>query len=341
MQKYLDHSDPEIATKSQFFIARICKEIIEQKLQTPLTPFPQKILLQESEKFETLAQDLLSLDPENQELVFQAQNLKSPTIKSTRWIEYNPQRGNLQFGYWHPEDWRKLKTKLECFKKIIGYRHEIQGEAFPFFRIFFGITQAEIFKLPELFSQKIIEVPPDLISQNSPEFNAFCQKKIIETLNQTEGNIAINFSSLETLKNIFFSSTKEIDKNSITAVGERASGGQGKVLEILEKSNKKKCLFYQKMSHPKLGQLNCEQIILQKFPFPAPHPLLEKIEQVMKHSGQNFWDLWTIPQIAADLSRRISLFPSSKKIIILDPRENANWGKGLLKCGIKDFIKNL
>ena len=59
------------------------------------------------------------------------------------------------------------------------------------------------------------------------------------------------------------------------------------------------------------------------------------IDQELKKSGQSLWDLWVIPQVIANISRRISCFNTAEKVIFLDPRENSRWGRPLLKSLFK------
>lgn len=343
-QLNISESEKEkISISTQFLVSGLCKELIEKKLQHKISPFPQKILLKENDiytQFQDSLDALANLDPQWR---FVTQYFNKPE-KWVRWINYFPETGNLTFGFWHSEDWYAIQTKLKKFKKIFGHRHEIEGAEKPFFKIFTGAVQGEKIIEKALFSKKEIEIPEDLISQSSPDFNTFCAQKITklsqEFLTNPQEAIAINFSSLETLKNIYteIKSNFKNDKN-IAILGERVSGGAGKVRELLANNQEKKLILgYQKMIHPDLEDYNWQAILIQKFPFNPPLPLLEKIESVIKNSGQNFWSIWIMPQVAANLARRISCFSSAQKIIFLDPRENAKWGKALLRSAFNEFL---
>ncbi len=330
-----------LSVTTQFFITHFCKEVIETKIQRQLSRFPEKILLNETETFPQFQENLETLAKIDPQWTFVAENFNQKT-KQVRWVNYFPESGNLMFGFWHPDDWRKLKNKLTKFRKIFCHRHEIVGEDRPFFRIFVGANTG-ISVQENLFSSKKLIIPKDLVSQNSPEFNDFCAKKITtisrELLTDPKSALAVNFSSLETLRNIFTEVNTPLKKEGFIVFGEKASGGDGKVRELLEKNKDKPSIFfYQKMCHPNLEHFQWEGILIQKFPFSPPRPLLKKMEEVIKSSGQDFWKLWIIPQIAANLSRRISCFPSSKKIIFLDPRENASWGKNILKSAFGGYL---
>lgn len=332
----------KLSVSTQFFITNFCKEVVETKIQRQLSRFPEKILLSERETFPQFQENLEAFAKIDPEWKFVAENFNQKT-KLVRWVNYFPESGNLMFGFWHPDDWRELKTKLSQFRKIFCHRHEIVGSERPFFRIFIGANTGTSVT-EDLFSSKELIVPKDLVSQSSPEFNAFCAQKIIdsarELLTDNKSALAVNFSSLETLRNIFTEVNTPLKKEGFVTFGEKASGGDGKVRELLEKNKDKPSIFfYQKMCHPNLEHFHWKCLLIQKFPFSPPRPLLKKMEEVIKASGQSFWDLWVIPQIAANLSRRVASFPSAKKIIFLDPRENASWGKTVLKSAFGGYLK--
>lgn len=338
-----DEAKEKTSIATQFLVSGLCKELIEEKLQHKISPFPQKILLKDSDIYHQFQESLDDLAKLNPDWEFVAKHFNTPE-KWVRWINYFPESGNLTFGFWHSEDWYGTQAKLKNFKKIFGHRHEIEGAEKPFFKIFIGAKVGEKIVEKSLFSKKEIEIPDDLISQSSPDFNAFCAQKITdlsqEFLNNPQDAVAVNFSSLETLKNIYteIKSNFKANKN-VVVVGERVSGGAGKVREHLSNNREKQLIFeYQKMTHPDLENYDWQAILIQKFPFNPPHPLLEKIESVIKGSGQNYWSIWIMPQVAANLSRRISCFSSAQKIIFLDPRENAKWGKGILRSAFNDFL---
>jgi hypothetical protein len=89
------------------------------------------------------------------------------------------------------------------------------------------------------------------------------------------------------------------------------------------------------ISTPELADFKIKKLIIQKFIFNQPQPLLEEIENVMKISGTSFWNVWMMPQIIANFSRIIGEFPDLEKVFFLDARENSRWGKEILKSLFK------
>jgi len=328
---YLNSKDENVATKAHFFVANFCKEVIEPSLQHAMTPFPEKILLKKRESLPHFAESLRELNNEGpMEKV--AEWLENPPEQSTRWAKYFPETGNLNFGLWHPDDWRDMKSFLGKFRKIFFHRHEA-SQSNQFFRVFIGAADGEFVIDERLLLKKKIIIPPNLISANDPEFNSYCAKKIMEKAREMvdENNfLAVNFSSQETLKKVFFQVSESFLEEELEVIGEKMSGGDGKVLQLLSMKNKV-VLLTQKFLYPELAQYPFKTLFVQKFPFPGPHPLLKEIENVMKQSGQNFWSAWIVPQVTANLSRRVSMYPQAKEVIWLDPRQNSRWGKGILK----------
>ncbi len=329
LQHLLEHQSDDFSVPTHFFVTRFCKEVVEKKLNHAITPFPQKLLFAGDETYPEFATDLLKISPEDDALQKMAEVLNPANLdnKTVRWLTYFPSNGNLILGHWHPDGWRDLRTDLakKFPKKIFFHRAKLSTA---FCRIFLGINNAKFSdQVISTFARKIV-VPKDLKSANSPQFLDFCAEKI-HSIAQEKKSLMVNFSSIETLKNTF---TKLIEKSDGTHsfLGERTSGGAGKVLS-LAKRKENLIFFNQKLISPILNDLPFETIILQKFPFNPPHPLLEKVDKVLKKSGQSFWDVWVIPQVAANLNRRISTFPNAKEIVMIEPRENATWGKTILR----------
>lgn len=329
--EYLNSPDSQISGAAHFFVAGFCREVIEPRLQRGLSGFPEKILIEKNESFPLFAEKLKEFgdDPNITALTDILLN-KDPSL--TRWIRYFPETGNLILGSWNPNVWREIKESLSAWEKVFFYRHKLE-EGKAFFRIFIGSVEGVIHEEKNLLLNKTLEVPPNLVSSNSPEFNSFCADTITSLAkeNVDEKNfLAVNFSSLETLKKVYSEIFDSLLEEGISLLGEKATGGDGKLLQHLQGEGKK-VLFMQKLVHPNFQNLPFSHLVVQKFPFSPPHPLLEEIEQVMKISGQSFWDCWIIPTVTANLSRRISIFPKAGKVIWLDPKENSDWGKGILK----------
>ena len=330
LEPFLNHEEEAVANKAHFFVTRFCKEYIEPKLEHKITPFPQKILLNEQGDFDSFAEEIAELENTDANK-FVVENLKNPAPKMVRFIQYFPEKGNLIFSFWEPDKWQNLKTVLSKFKKIICHRVDIEGDQMPFYRIFLGITNGEFYQDKALFADNKLIVPRDLISQNSPEFNLFTANKITEITNHEKNNVVTYFSSIETLRKVYDTLSTTLDE-SISLIGERVNGGNEKVLQLIEKQkNKSLCFCFKQLQDPQLETYNFKTLIIQKFPFLPPHPLMEKIESVMKKSGYNFFDLWVCNQVAVNLSRSASCFKTTEKIYFLDPRENTPWGKKILK----------
>ncbi|MCF7831068.1 3'-5' exonuclease [Candidatus Gracilibacteria bacterium] len=330
--KFLE--DEKTSVSAHFFVTNFCKDIIEPRMQHTITPFPEKILLGKGDLFPEQIRGLkkISSDPKISAI---EKILTNPKEGSVRWLKYFPETGNLSFGTWHPDDWRKTKSILGSFRKIFFHRHKIIRDD-PFFRVFVGSTEGEFLQDTRLGLNKELEIPTNLESANDPQFNSFCATKILElseSIDEKNGLLA-NFSSLETLKKVFSEVSEPLLESNVFVKGERVSGGSSKVLELLKRSSNI-LLFTQKLIDPSLAELPISTIVVQKFPFPPPHPLLKELENVMKQSGQSFWNSWVAPQVTANISRRISVYPHAKKVIWLDPRENSSWGKELLKSLFK------
>ncbi len=320
---------------AQFFVRNVCHEIVESNLQHALTPYPEKILLSPSQRFPALAEAVRNVSPELEAV---AEFLEKPKAEAVRWIQYEPETSNVTFGLWEPGAWRELKASLANFPKVFFHRTP-EKRITDFLKIFVGTERGTFVKEESLSLRKKLIVPLDLESASDPQFNESCAEKIIELGEKSpEGHwLAINFSSLETLKKIFSTvSDHFLDREDVFVLGEKVSGGDNKLLELLKRQNratprKKVILFTQKLLTPEITALPIKTLVMQKFPFPAPHPLLKELETVAKRSGQNFWGMWIVPQVMGNLSRRASLYPHAENIVWLDPRENATWGKEMLK----------
>ena len=327
----LNTEDEKKSTAAQFWVTNFCREIIEEKLQHTISPFPERILLDKTEKFPVFANGLDNLAglKKKNDLYEVLINSREKTV---RWATYSPQNGNLVIGAWHPDDWRDLKNKLAKFSKIFFHRHKID-DSFSFFRIFIGVAKGNILSPAFLKKEIKLTIPNNLISVKSPDFNAYTQTKIEENFAETlPGEVlAVSFSSLETLKKIFYELTEKIAENE-KIYGENVSGGTPKILNLMQQNSaKKQLLLLKSISTPALNDFRVKKMIIQKFIFDPPHPLLEEIENVMKISGLSFWEVWVMPQITANFSRIIGSFSELEEVVFLDARENSRWGKEILK----------
>jgi len=352
--KFLESKDEKISVKTHFFITDFCKNFIEKKLNHAINPFPQKILLDQGKKYENFANQIkkISDDPEIIEIaniLLCQKNLDNSedvdkenfeTDKDiVRWVNYFPDSGNLSFGKWDEKKWEDLKNKISQRKKIIFYRHKINN--FSFFFNFLNINSGHILENSPIFSSKKINIPKNLKSANSPEFNEFCANIVIDHAkkfleNTDKKGFVINFSSQETLKKIFNylieNSSETTEKFSL--LGEGISGGDSKITELLKIKNK--IIFFTKaFIYPEFDNFSWQSVFIQKFPFEPPHPLLEHVENLLKSQNKNFWSIWIVPTISANLSRRISAFSDTENIFFIDPRENTRWGKQILDSAFK------
>jgi len=332
---FLKHKTEDISVAAQFFVTNFCREVLQKKLQRTIsTTFPERVRLDPQERFDDFANSLQQFSDKN--LNELSDVLLTPRERLVRWATYAPQSGNLSFGAWHPDDWRAVKSDLEKFQTVFFHRH-LLGKSNLFFRVFVGSYQGPHFLFPELFSQnpQKVEVPRGVPSVKSPEFNSFCVQKIEElssAVSETSA-LAAYFSSLETLKKVYLEFSDRLSQSEVLegifAIGERVSGGNGKVLKLAQ-DHKKLVLFFQKIMTADLGKLPFQTLVIQKFPFDAPHPLFDAVQEALQNSGLKFWDVWQIPKVSANLSQKVSLFPNLEKIVFLDSRENSRWGKEIL-----------
>ncbi len=329
---YLNSKDETQADKTLFYIKNFCRDVIEEKLQHSITPFPARILFENKDLYPSEAQRLRELNPEDKDLDQAAKYLEDAESNVIRWSIYYPDNGNLSFSTWKFEDWKKLKESLKLFPKILCHRHNIE-KSNDFFKTFLGIKEHEIFMDHKLLMKQKLIVPPNMTSSNSPDYNQFCGQRILDIIQKDlkeGGCLLANFSSIETLKNVHTQIMEGIKKTDIKVFGERATGGEGKNMEMMKKHSQF-VFCNQKMIHPELEKYDWQTIVIQKYPFPAPSPLMEAVENSMKTNGKNYFKSWIIPQVSANLSRRTSVFSNASKIVFLDPRENTKWGKEVLR----------
>ena len=327
LKPFLSQKDDQVATKAQFVVTRFCKEFLESKLGHQLSPFPQKITL-ENDNLASFWEDFKPfIAKESQE--FWKQFFDNTHPSHVRWITYMPDGGNLIFSSWDPQVWRDLKAKIATHQVILAHRNsEINTDFWP---IFYGFPAPEKANFHILSGIPKLIVPEGLVSVKSPEFNDFCADKMQQILKDRDHNVCFNFSSLETMRGIFDTINQDTPEDTFFTA-ERIVGGDGKLLQMLIRNQDKKIgLCYQKIMKPQLEAFDFQTLVIQKFPFTPPHPLLAAIENKMKQSGKNFWDLWVIPQMVANLSRRMGSFPNLKEVYFLDARENSRWGKSILE----------
>lgn len=331
MSPYLDHADEKISVATQFWVTDFCKNVLEPKLQRTLSQYPEKIAFGSADVYPKLSQSLLEICPDDSFLDDIASFLQSFDPKVTRWMHYFPETGNLNFGSWNIDEWKAQKEILHSFSKIFFYRHK-PSQSNSFFRIFLSSEKGLFIDEESILSTLQFEVPDDLVSVKSPEFNHFTTQKIKDLIQSdvTKNSFLVaNFSSLETLKKVHHDLFELFSDDEYFVCGEKVMGGDGKIVQKMLESEKIVFLD-QKILNPDIARLPFKMLVMQKFPFNPPHPLLSEIEKMMKAPGISFWDVWTVPQVAANVSRRVGHYEQIEKVLWLDPRENASWGRSIL-----------
>lgn len=328
LQSYLDTPDEETATEAQFIVTDFCRNVIEEELQQNLSHFPTKLLLKSGQTYTRIADRIQSLSPDLEPL---AHILKNPPDGLVRWVIYYPEAGNLVFHAWHPQSWADQKAQLQAFPQVWTYRHQNPER-------FFAVFVRDDFEMLEDSAQLIpsyeLTIPDNLTSAQSPDFNASCAQRIFDTFQESCSepgqHLAVCVSSVEALRQIHEMLGEKLRDQDAFVIGERASGGSGKVLELLKNNHKKRGIFlFQKLQDPVLETYNWQAIVVQKFPFNPPHPLFQD-RSLESSLGLSWWDDRVIPQVAGNLSRAIAQF-NTQKIILIDPRENAPWGKEIIQ----------
>jgi len=326
----LEKTENETSILTQFFITRFCKEVGEKKLEKAFSLFPEKIPFDRGETFEDFAQELEKI-AQTKETHDAAKILRDYDADAIRWANYFPEKGNLIFESWKKQNWETEKNKLKNFEKIFFIRQELENKSF--FRIFLNAEKGEKLSPPrEISTKKDWIIPQNLISATAPNFNSFSAEKIEEQTKKMEEKecLVAHFSSLESLKKVYDELYEPLAQKKILLLGEKVHGGDGKFLQKLE-SAQKSVILMNKLESPEFQNYNIQTLLFQKFPFAPPHPILNELDREIKISGLSMWDLWTIPQIVATIQRKIANFPTLKKIIWLDPRENTLWGKKILE----------
>ncbi len=331
-KKYLNSTDEDLATKAQFFITRFCKEVVEIQLGREIGPFPEKVLFKPHDLYPNYISELEEILTDEDKILAE-KVLNNPPEKSVRWCKYHSRSGDLELALWEPEDWRKIKQNLGNFKKIIGYRGSYDLPDDSFFGLFLGTGKHPVSDIKSLEVKRIKHVPDRLVSVKSPDFNNFSAEKIWELFSQQEGNMAVNFSSLDSLRKVFdVLVEKSKEDENIFISGERVMGGAGKMLDKMRQNKDKKILFlFKDMIQPELHAFGFKSLVVQKFPFDAPEPLLDKIQDLVSQKGENFFGIWVMNQVGATLDMKINSLPEVEKVYILDARENARWGKMILE----------
>ncbi len=327
LMKWLDNESTSNA--AHFFVTRFVRDELETLLGRQISTFPERELLPSGNRYIDFATAALEISPELEEL---AQWFKSPEKGLVRWVNYFPSNGNLVFGTWKPTDWRAIQKKFNEQKALICLRHN-GGESNAFCRVFLGRQDGYFASIPELERHISLEIPKNLVSSKSPDFNTFCQEKITELAEEkcNENHwLVTSFSSLASLKHIGAALQESPPKNC-SVLGEKLAGGDGKLIGNIAKQTQL-VLLLQKLQTPAVEDFPFKTFVVQKFPFAPPQPLLDFLKAQWKRDGigETFWDTWVVPTITARLARSAAQFANLENIVIIDPAENSEWGKTII-----------
>lgn len=330
LRQWLDSDDEKKSTTAQFFTAGFVREILEKRLGRAISTFPERELLHPGDRLVEYAAQLREIDGS---LAEAADWLENPVDRQVRWVEYFPGDGVLNFSAWQPGEWRNLQKKFAAQPAVLLLRHE-PSESNAFCRVFLGREEGANVAVKSLKNPVQIEVPSGLVSSKSPEFPRFCFSKIkeITEADATDDHwMAVQFSSLATIKNIY-ALLADTPPEGCSVLGEKMSGGDNKLQQQLRQQSRS-VLLVQRLQSAAIGQHPFRTLILQKFPFAPPHPLLKFFENEWKGEGlgQSFWDIWTVQTVAARLARQAAQFSKLERVVVLDPAENSRWGKAMLQ----------
>ncbi len=338
LQSYVESKEESVSVQGQFLVAEFCKTVIEVENQQKMSHFPVKVLLPEGATYPQMTERILALDKKLSGL---AEMLTNPQDKLVRWVSYFPERGNLMVSAWHPDSWREKKESLNAFAQVWFHRHKITDDRNSFFKIFGSGGEGAQISNEVLTPVRDLVIPRNLTSASSPDFNQSCAQQILDVFQNScpeKGqHLAVHISSLEAMRSIQEILGKSMNKSDFL-IAEKVNGGAGKVRELLKQNLEKRGIFmFQRLSHPDMYLGNWQGLVVQKFPFAPPHPLFDKFEMSFKQAGNgmSFWDQWTNPQVAGNISRALSCI-DAERVYWIDPRENTPWGKNMMARGINN-----
>ena len=324
--KYLNSAQDKISTAAQFFIANFCKDILEKELGHEIGPFPETIVFNEEIDLSKIADEYCSFastEDRKQMMDFVSRSLTGDLLQ---YCTYFPRSGNLSFFQWRVSDWQSLKQKFGSFPLVIFHRQS--DDCQKFFARFLGVSAEKTKSLKNNYQNISLTIPSDLISIKSPDFTNFTVAKVLQNIKETPqgSSLAINFSSLKSLEDVFTQVSKNSDLNQTELLAEKIMGGEGKLIKKIT-DREGFALFYQRFAQPQMWQKSFQKVVFQKFPFSSPSIILQ---QAAEFRDENTFKLWGIPQVKANLSRRMADFPELREVVFLDSRENSSWGKEIL-----------
>ncbi len=313
----------QTATASAFAVAGIVRNVIAPQTKGPIDKYPVKIQLSSSQ----LATVLTFFDSlaETKEIKALSAWLGEITDTQKIFIEYSPRYGSLSFTRWSQE---KVKQSAQVFHSqptALFHRHLGANRFFSFWT---GIKAFNYEEVDALMRDKKVTISVLPAGARSPRLPAQAADVLCQKL-QTQNRVGVICSSTDHLFKLGEAINQQ-GTDGFELLGERLSGSNGKILSKLKARPSRLLFLSQKLLRPELLDLPFDEIVVYSFPFLGPHPLLDSLQDEAKSRGISFWDVWTMPQTAANLSRRVSAF-SSDKVTIIDPRASAGWGETLIR----------
>lgn len=337
LRPLMESDDESLSKDTQFFTARFCKEVLEPTLGHPLdSGFPEKTLLPEAQTWEDFQSGFLA----REECTDVRAVLSATQPGIIRWAEYNPERESLVLSAWNRDTWEAKKASLDRWRKIFFHRHKNEHSN-DFFHAFVGMEQGfSVDAFPAPSEEKVFRIPQKIPAQHSPDFARYMTHSILHATKTPDARAVVGlFSSLDSLRTVYEDLQNTMEDNTPwKVIGEKVAGGDGKMMQFFAESERT-ILLAQKIDHPAFMDTPWNSLIVQKIPFPPPHPLLSEFERLADVQGKNWWHLWVVPQVAALLSRRVAPFAHAREWWLLDPRMNAPWAKGMIATAFPEYVR--
>jgi len=310
-----------------FFIARFVRDFFEPHIGHSVGAFGEKAVFLPTQSIPQWIEELKKNSIGNAEILSDFKHASDE--KKVRFAEFFPYNGALSFSTWDPTEWLKIQQDLAEFPAVFIHRNSFQyPETVAFFRIFIGQWEGE--KIESEPAEKIFPtVPESLSSPTSSDYHTGLAQQISNASKDfSDTDMAVFFTSIETMRSVY----DELEKFNISheIFGEKLAGGDGKFAEKVKQcDHHARMVFLQKMISPFLSTLPVSVVMIQKIPFPVPHPILDSLAKNNPHIS--LWDSWIVPQVVFGMRQRLAIFPRAQKIFLLDARVHAPWAKDLLR----------
>lgn len=330
LQKYLQ--DDKTSVAAQFFVRNICKNVLEPLMNKQIGPYPERVVLPAHQHYKELLESAKEW-ADNAFIEVLEKVLCDHEAGLVRWIVYYPESGNMEFCRWHKDDWNTLKKKFNAFSTLFLHRHVLHARNL-FGYIFLGAKEFETLECKSLLSVPKLVIPSNLVSAKDEQHISDTAQKITALVQErtTEDHwVGGYFTSQETLRKTFELVLESFSGSNIQVLGEKMAGGDGKLLEKMDQAERC-CLCFQKILTSRLFEFPIKTFVLQKFPFPMNSPIGDILSKWLEGQDISWWDVWVVPQLQANLSRRVGQFPHLEEVICLDTRENSRWGKQILQA---------